>query len=262
VTLDSVLHYEIAGAGAPVVLLHAGALDSRTWDAQFEALARQHTVIRCDLRGHGRSPTPTKPFAHYEDLRALLDELGIARAALVGLSLGSRTAIDFALSYPDRVDRLVLAAPGISGMTMRDPFILSQLGKLAEAVAAGDLEAALESVVRMWVDGPYRAPEEVPASVRAFCKEMFRDTVTRHGQTGHTLTTELNAVERTAELRAPILLPVGDVDSSDIHDVVDLVAGKAHDASKVVLPGAGHNVNLEAPGEFNRIVLEFLSRPS
>lgn len=252
------MHYEIQGAGDPVVLLHAGALDSRAWDGQLAAFSRHHTVIRYDLRGHGRSPTPTEPFAHYEDLRQLLDDLAIPRASLVGLSLGSRTSIDFALSYPDRVDKLVLAGPGISGMTNHDPFILDQLEKLAAAVGAVDFDAALECALRMWVDGPHRTPAETPPDIRARCRDMFVDTVTRHGQTGHTMATELNAISRPAKLHAPILLPIGDLDSSDIHDVVDLIAQNAPHATKAVLPGAGHNVNLERPEEFNRLVLEFL----
>jgi 3-oxoadipate enol-lactonase len=252
------MHYEIHGNGDPVVLLHGGALSSRMWDGQIEALARHHKVIRYDLRGHGLSPTPTEPFTHFEDLRELLDDLAIPRASLVGLSLGSRTSIDFALSYPDRVGRLVLAAPGISGMTFRDPFILEQLEKLGQAVVAADLDAALECVLCMWVDGPHRAPDQTQPEVRTFCQEMLIDTVTRHGQSGHTLATELNAIKRTPELQAPILLLVGELDSSDIHDVVNLIAHNAKNANKVVLPGIAHNINLERPEEFNRLVLEFL----
>jgi 3-oxoadipate enol-lactonase len=195
------LSYERRGDGGPVVLLHGGALNSQAWDGQVAPLAEHHTVIRYDLRGHGRSSTPIAPFAHCEDLRQLLDALDISRASLVGLSLGARTAIDFALSCPDRVDRLFLAGPGIGGMTFHDPFILDQLTKLAEAAAAGDVDRALECVVRMWVDGPYRTPDAIDPRIRKR-------------------------------------------------------------ARTVVLPGVGHNVNLERPEEFNRMVLEFLSRPS
>jgi 3-oxoadipate enol-lactonase len=257
VTISS-LHYEIRGDGSPVVLLHGGALDSRMWTSQIAELSRHHLVISYDLRGHGRSSTPTEPFAHYEDLRMLLDGLDIPRASLVGLSLGSRTSIDFALSYPDMVDRLVLSGPGISGMTNRDPFILAQLEHLASAAATGDLDAALECVLRMWVDGPRRSPDEMPAEIRAFCLEMLSATVTNHGRSGIALMTELNAIERTAELRAPILLVVGSLDSPDIHDVVDLIAENAREARRVVVSGAGHNVNMESPEEFNRLVLDFL----
>jgi pimeloyl-ACP methyl ester carboxylesterase len=114
------LYYEAAGEGPAVVLLHGGNLDRRLWDPQFLALAREHRVVRYDLRGFGRSRDRDGPFQAHEDLRALLDMLGVPRASLVGLSGGGRIAIDFAFAYPDRVHRLVLAAPGLSGWVYRD----------------------------------------------------------------------------------------------------------------------------------------------
>ncbi|SDD96413.1 alpha/beta fold hydrolase [Actinokineospora iranica] len=256
---DGELSYEIQGAGSPVVLLHAGVLTGRMWDDQVARLARQHTVVRYDARGHGASATPRKPFAHYEDLRRLFAALGIERAALVGLSLGARTSIDFALAYPHLVDRLLLAAPGISGMTLRDPFILGQLARLTEAAEAGDTGAAVECVMRMWVDGPHRLPEETDRTTRDLCHGLMTDTIARHGAAAMTLATELGAIDRVAELTAPTLLLVGDLDSSDIHAVADLVASKAPDAGKQVVPGAGHMVNLDRRAEFDRALLGFLN---
>lgn len=255
---DGELSYEIRGEGSPVVLMHGGALNGRTWDGQVATLEEQHTVVRYDARGHGQSSTPTKAFARYEDLRQLLAGLGIPRATLVGLSLGARTSIDFALAHPDLVDDLLLVAPGISGMTFRDPFILEQLSKLTEAATAGDLAKGVECVLRMWVDGPHRTPGEIDQGVRELCGELITDTVTRHGVAGQSLMTELGAIDRIDELRARVLLLVGDQDSSDIHDVVDLVDREAPHARKLVLSGVGHNVNLERPQAFNDILLRFL----
>ena len=109
------LFFEAAGAGSPVILLHGGNLDRRMWDAEFAGLQSRHRVIRYDARGYGRSGPADTAFRAHDDLLALMDALGLSRATLVGLSLGGRIAIDFALAHPERVDRLVLAAPGISG---------------------------------------------------------------------------------------------------------------------------------------------------
>jgi 3-oxoadipate enol-lactonase len=253
---DGELSYEIRGEGSPVVLLHGGFLDGRLWDHQVAALEHQHTVIRYDARGHGQSSTPTKPFAHHEDLRRLLAALGIPRAALVGLSLGARTSVDFALAYPELVGKLVLVSPGISGMSATDPFILDQLDKLAKV---SDLDAAIECVLRMWVDGPLRSPEQVDPEVRRFSRQMMIDTGKRHGRAGHVLATELHAIDRAGELVAPTLVLVGDQDSPDIHVVADLVHDKAVQADKKLIPGVGHNMNLERPDTFNQAVLDFLS---
>ncbi|HVT38084.1 MAG TPA: alpha/beta hydrolase, partial [Gemmatimonadaceae bacterium] len=109
------LFYEEAGSGPVVVLLHGANLDRRMWDPQFLPLAREHRVIRYDLRGYGRSGPADTPYQAHEDLRALLGALQVQRTSLIGLSGGGRIAIDFALANPQMVDRLVLAAPGLSG---------------------------------------------------------------------------------------------------------------------------------------------------
>lgn len=109
------LYYEASGQGRPVVLLHPGPGDLELWTPQVPTLEARYRVIRYDARGFGKSDLPTGPFAHFEDLRRLLDALELKRASLVGLSLGGRTALDFALAYPERTDRLILANAGISG---------------------------------------------------------------------------------------------------------------------------------------------------
>jgi len=248
------LAYEVRGSGSPVVLLHGGFLSGAVWDAQVARFDQAHTVVRYDTRGHGRSSTPSGPFAHHEDLRELLDGLGIARASVVGLSLGARTAIDFGIAHPDRVDRLVLASPGISGMVFRDPFVLEHMGRIG---AAGSVEGAVECVLRTWVDGPHRAPEEVEPAVRESCRAVVLDNFARHRR-AMTPSVQFGAIERVAELVAPTLVVVGDLDSSDIHGVADLLEASAADARKVVVGGAGHMVNLERPEEFDREVLAFL----
>lgn len=249
------LNYEVRGEGDPVVLLHGGMLNSSMWDAQAELLAATHQVITFDARGHGLSPTPTEPFAHYEDLLGLLDHLGIARASLVGLSQGGRTSIDFAIAHPDRVGKIVLAGTGISGMTFRDPFVLSYMKKLSEATT---LDEVVECFLRMWVDGPQRTPDEVDLAVREPCRAAMTDTITRHGGRWIGLLRELGAIDRVAELTARTLVLVGDLDSSDIHDVADLVAASAPNAHKKMVTGAGHMINLEQPEEFNHVLRRFL----
>ena len=98
-----------------------------------------------------------------EDLLALLDALGVANAVLVGLSLGARTSLDFTLTHPGRVDGLVLAGPGMSGMTITDPFIRAEATRTMAALKAGDLPGFVDGFLRQWVDGPRRAPSEVDA---------------------------------------------------------------------------------------------------
>ncbi|MEO6082167.1 MAG: alpha/beta hydrolase [Umezawaea sp.] len=141
-------------------------------------------------------------------------------------------------------------------MVFQDPFILDLLGHLG---GAGGAEEVVELFLRMWVDGPRRAPDAVDPQVRELCRDLMMDNVLKHGAAVRQFVTEIGAIDRVAELRAPTLLLVGDLDSSDIHGVVDLVAAGAPRARKVVVPGAAHVVNLDRPEDFDREVSAFLS---
>jgi pimeloyl-ACP methyl ester carboxylesterase len=244
------ISYEVAGSGRAVVLLHPGAMTMATWDREFELLAAEHTVIRYDARSHGSSSTATGPFSHHDDLRRLLDALDVERAVLVGLSLGSRTSVDFALTWPDRVDRMALGAPGVSGMVFEDPFVVDQMRRLA----AEDLPGVVEPILRMWVDGPRRTPEQMDPELRARCHRMATETLGRHGQGFRVAPIEAGAIDRLAELTVPVTVALGELDSSDIAAVADRLATQAKQAALVTVPDAGHVLNLEQPARFAEIL--------
>lgn len=97
------LYYEVSGHGPTVVLLQGGNVPLEMWDDQFVELARSFHVVRYDARGFGRSAPKSGPFTSHDDLLALMRHLRIATASLVGLSLGGRVAIDFALEHARKV---------------------------------------------------------------------------------------------------------------------------------------------------------------
>src|SRR5690242_14712282 len=93
------LCYEVAGSGHPLVLVHGFTLDKSMWDDQFSIFAERYKVIRYDLRGHGKSAVPgAEGFYHADDLKGLLDHLGVGRAHLIGLSLGAAIVTEFTLA--------------------------------------------------------------------------------------------------------------------------------------------------------------------
>ncbi len=158
------LYFEVAGTGQALVLLHEGIADHRMWDAQFAEFARQYRVVRYDARGFGRSPMPPEPFFRHEDLRGLLEALGIDHAILLGASMGGATALDAALTYPQMVDALVLAASGLGGYDFSD----ETKQKWAEIDAAYERDGVAQAVefeLQMWVDGPFRTPDQVDPAV-------------------------------------------------------------------------------------------------
>lgn len=109
------IHYEVAGEGEPLVLVHAGIADSRMWDDQIGAFAGGYRAIRYDMRGFGQTEMVEGPFSHHEDLRGLLDSLGVGRTHTVGCSMGGGVVLDFALEYPERVGNLILVGSAVGG---------------------------------------------------------------------------------------------------------------------------------------------------
>ena len=256
----SSLFYEAAGAGSPVILLHGGNLDRRMWDAEFAALLHTHRVIRYDARGYGRSGPADTAFAAHDDLRLLMDALSVPRGSLVGLSLGGRIAIDFALAYPERVDRLVLVAPGISGGTWAEDADTAWLRVARKAAKRHDSVA----VARAWLGSAYirtaLRDSATARRVRGWVEDQaaFWAGIVRHQD----LEVEAApaAAGRLGELEVPILLVVGTADTPLIQDVARAIEARAAHVQRLNIPGVGHMVNLEAPRPFLAAVTEFLAR--
>lgn len=249
---EPVIYYESAGSGEPVVLIHGGQMDRRMWDPQFDSWSRKYRVVRYDVRGYGRSATPTVPYSDVDDLLAVLDALAIPKAHLVGLSLGGRIAIDFTLVHPDRVASLAAVAAGLSGFE----FSAGNWPQQMRAAQEGGGEAAAE----LWLKDPYMAPAmehpELAPRIRALVLENGREWL-QNPLLSKRLTPP--AAKRLAEIRVPTLVVVGDRDVPDMQKVADQLAAEVKGSRKVVIAGAGHIVNLERPAEFDRAVLGFLA---
>jgi 3-oxoadipate enol-lactonase len=254
------LYYEVAGAGEPLVLLHAGVADSRMWDEQFATFAQHYQVIRYDQRGFGKSAVPTHAFKSHEELAQLLQHLNLTSASLVGISLGGKIALDFALAYPQMVKALVLVAPSVSG-AQPTPDVLAFYEAEEEALEAEDLDGATELNLKMWVDGPRRAASEVDSQVRERVRAMQRQAFTTvFPEHAIELDLEPPGSERLNELQARTLLIVGDYDIDAKIDLARQLAEQISGAQLSIIPGAAHMVNMEKPLEFNQAVLTFLAQ--
>src|SRR5690349_4664241 len=109
------IYYEIAGAGQPVVFVHAGIADRRMWDPQFELFAERYRALRYDHRGMGKSSMPAGPYALRDDLYMLTRHFDLGPAVLIGCSMGGGAALDCVVEYPNVARALVLVGAGVSG---------------------------------------------------------------------------------------------------------------------------------------------------
>ena len=250
------IHYERAGAGFPLILLHAGLADSRMWDPQAAVFAEQFDVIRPDQRGFGKSELPPGPWSPVDDLLALIDELGLKPAHLVGCSMGGGLAIDFALDHPDRISKLVLVGSAIGGFEYRTEH--AQLfADVATARKAGDLKALNEAMLYLFLDGPERPRGYVAEPLRALFLEMNAIAVRSDFEKAPPAHNVL-AIRRLHEITAPTLVVVGDEDVAPVLEAADLLVDSIPNARKAIIHDAAHLPNLEHPKVFNRLVLDFL----
>jgi 3-oxoadipate enol-lactonase len=152
-TVD-VAYTEEGPAGAPVVVLSNSLGATRAmWDPQAAALAERFRVVGYDTRGHGQSPAPAGPYSIddlVDDVLALLDRLGVARASFAGLSLGGMTGMRLAAREPERVDRLALLCT--SAKTDPQPFL-----DRAAAVRAGGTAPLAPTIAGRWLTPAYAA---------------------------------------------------------------------------------------------------------
>lgn len=258
VTLNGArIHYEREGVGLPVIFLHAGVADSRMWEPQVAAFARHFDVVRPDTRGFGKSPLPPAPWSPVEDLLALIDELTLKPAHLVGCSMGGSTTIDFALDHPERVSKLVLVGSGITGLSARQEH--EHLFAAAEAAfQGGDLARLNEEEMYLWLDGPTRPHGYVKQPLRDLFLDMNRLALHSDFEKWPPRRADPPSLERLSEITAPVLVVVGERDVPTTLDAADLLMESVPRARKAVIHDAAHLPNLEHPEEFNRLVMDFL----
>jgi 2-succinyl-6-hydroxy-2,4-cyclohexadiene-1-carboxylate synthase len=256
------LHAEVWGAGSPLVLLHGFTGRIATWQPARDVLGARHRVIAIDLPGHGRSPAPacsTRLPDVAGALVAVLDRLGVERAAWLGYSLGGRAALHVALAHPVRVRCLVLesASPGIADARER-------LARAAadDALAAGLERHGLASFVAQWMAQPLFASQR-----RLDAGVLARERAVRLEQTAAGLAAALRALgagtqvplwDALPALRAPALLVTG-ADDERYGGLAAAMAVRLRGARVAVVPEAGHAVHLENPVPFWTLVCTFLA---
>jgi 3-oxoadipate enol-lactonase len=257
------LYYEVAGQGPAVLLIHAGVADHRMWDAQFELFAGQFRVIRYDQRGYGRSRTEQGRFSSRQDVIDLLEHLGVAAAAVVGISRGGALAVDFAVEQPERVTALVPVAAGLSGFEPppgeEDADLTRAFEAMDAAWEAGDMARLTELEVAMWADGPGQPEGRAPAAVREKVRQMCLANYARPDPEPEEVKLDPPAAGRLGEIRVPALIIHGDLDTPHTALMAEAMERGIPNARRVLFRGVAHMVPMEAPQEFNRIVLDFLA---
>ena len=256
------LYYELHGDGPPLVLVMGIGYDSSLWTlAQVPVLSTQFQVILVDNRDAGRSSKARQPYTiadMADDLAGLLDELGIQRSHVLGLSMGGMIAQEFALRHGDRLDRLVLAGTGAApARSAVDPIHIWNWVKANDAT--GEMFGG-QQFVSLFSTAFLRNHQAVRDTAELLANNPYPMSPEAYGRQAAAYL-QFDALDRLAAITAPTLVIVGEQDLLTPPWIVREVAEAITGARLEVIPGDGssHLVAIERPDDFNRLVSSFLS---
>ncbi len=250
-----VLHYEDRGDPSMPAIAFANSLgsDFRIWNSVAAQLESRFRIVRYDKRGHGLSDAPPAPYQmtdHVGDLAALLDQLGITNAAIVGLSVGGVIAQGLAALRPDLVKVLVLCD------TAHKIGTEETWNARIETVSTQGIAAIADGVLERWFTPGYRVSDNPDFS--GYTNMLVRTPVSGYVGTSAALR-DADLTESTRALKLPVLLIAGDQDGSTPPDLVrstaDLIAGSRFE----IIEGAGHLPCVEQPAVTARLIGDFLA---
>jgi 3-oxoadipate enol-lactonase len=242
------LYCERYGAGEPVIFSHGWLDDCSVWKPQADIIARDHTVILYDLRGHGRSEKPSGDYsvqALAEDLNSLVQALKLEKVTLAGFSLGGMLSLLYTLQNPGRVSRLVLV-----GAAAKMPKRAHVLGAMMRVVRHRTLLKTLLVKFRFYkpssgiIDAFMSKAMLVPKEV---AQDSFREFTNRY-----------DIRNRISEIRVPTLLVVGEKDIGVPIKCSRYLHGEIEGSELHIVPGSGHEVMVEKPDRFTELLACFL----
>ncbi len=259
------LFYEITGSGVPIVFVHEFAGDMRSWEPQVRHFASHYLTLTFNARGYPPSAVPPSASSYSQmravaDILAVMDHAGIERAHIVGLSMGGFATLHFGLQHPGRALSLCVAGCGYGAeLAQRDRF-----REEAEACAVMLLDQGMQVFGEKYAVGPTRLPFQ-KSDPRGFAE--FKAQLIAHSALG-SANTQLGVqrerpslysmTEALKNLTVPTLILNGDEDWPCLQPGL-MLKQVIPSAALAILPNCGHTMNLEAAGEFNRVVESFVA---
>jgi 3-oxoadipate enol-lactonase len=256
---DIKVNYQVKGEGEPIVLIHGGSASIMHWIYQIPELSKRFKVTVYDVRGHGKSDKPKQEYSielFSEDLSELLKELKVEKAHIIGHSLGGMIAQQFALSFPNRVLSLVLAA-SLCSVSKRFESLLDNWILIAEKLG---MEAVFSQFV-LWSTN-----DRIYARNTDFI-EILKAQYLKDNDQVHAFVSVLKAVKKfdvidqLQKIKKPTLVVVGDFDILTPPEYSEVIKDNIVNSDFIVIEGAAHTLNFIEDGKpFNKAVLEFIRK--
>jgi len=258
---DVRIAYQVSGEGPPLICCHPMGWDHSIWDDHRARFSGSHQLISFDQRGCGDSDHP--PFeegnesaytvdSFAEDLRAVLDALGIEKARVLGFSMGVVAALRFAITCPERVEKLIL----VSAMASRLPEAIIQRARLVEDMLQ---QKGLEATYNFYFSGPlFQGVSNNDNFDQNIARVLSKATAQGFQGCFRVTIDRPSMVDELHKVTAPTLILVGEKDDHYVGEA-DLLAQKIPDARRSIIKNTGHPISVQAPVVFEDQVMDFLA---
>ncbi len=246
-----------SGSGPAVVFIHGLTNDYTLFGAQRDAFSKSYSFVAYDVRGYGQTDRAYDPPYDIDllvaDLRALLTALGIARATLVGFSLGGLISQQFAIKHPSMVAALVIV-DSVGQFSPESRTMFSERARIVETQGAQPL---VDGMLSRWFTPEFHAQQ--PTRIADFRQQILANDPATVAATCRIATT-FNLLDQLPSIAAPTLVLVGEHDRGNPLPKAREIQERIPGAELAVIPGAAHFGPVEQPETFNRMVLAFLDR--
>ena len=259
------LYYEEAGTGTPIVFAHEFSGDLWSWEKQIQHFSRRYRCVAFNARGYPPSEVPAllSRYSHrhaIDDIAVVMRHLGLGKAHIIGCSMGSRTTLDFGLTYPRMALSLTMIGIGSGGDPRNKAVFLRQTEERARLYERGGLAVVLKGLRK--AENRIRLKRKNPRAFEDFCRRFMQHSaqgcanITRQVQ-GRRVS--LFSMERALRaLKVPSLVIVGDEDPGAIE--CGLFMKRVSPAVRLsIVPATGHLVNLEEPDLMHRLTEDFFA---
>lgn len=256
------LHYEVAGEGKAIVLVHGFTGSTLDWEKQIPVLSRKYKVVALEMRGHGKSEATNKEEDYYlpvfaDDIFDLLKMLKIEKCCLVGFSMGGIVSLEFVLEHPEMVALLALVST-TSGEVLRPPGYARLRLKLNEIALKHGMESVFEYDA---IHNPQRVELYLhhPEQRDRVRQNMLNTSVEAYVNITKATAKRKPLTPRLGEIKVPAIILYGEEDTpfSDASKVLHKgIAG----SELITFKGVGHSLQEQASDLFNRTLFDFMSR--
>ncbi len=257
------LYYEVKGSGMPFFLIQGFGGGHRGWFFQTRSFSRYYKVVTADSRGVGSTSTTDNPYTLEtlaKDVIGLMDYLDIDRTHLLGMSMGGMIAQEFAINYPERVEKLVLGSTYTNGDETRT--MSEEMQKVLnigddpsdEDIEKVDVVKFMGAITDLSLNSTLFKTIFTPFS-KMYARMIGMDALMGQFRAASTCATR----GRLREIKAPTLVIVGTEDRIVPPIASDVIVSEIPNAKLVKFEGGSHSIHLEMRNRFNKEILDFLN---